>query len=98
MDQTETTSAIAAAEVAAADAGRDTTPTSRTHAVAAAMAVDAERYAGKLDHLADDTREGALTSLAGDLNENAAYNGDEWVGNSFDSEAVLEKLAQAVFD
>jgi hypothetical protein len=81
-----------------ADAGKVQAPNSRTHAVAMAAANDYDRYAGKLDHLANNTLAGDVTEFATALNQNAAFDGDEWIGNAMDSQAVIDKLAQAVID
>jgi hypothetical protein len=39
-----------------------------------------------------------VTEFATALNQNAAFDGDEWIGNALDTKAVIDKLAQAVID
>lgn len=76
--------------MAEAEAGRQFEPQSRTHAVANQMSKDAETFKG--EHLAEASLAGALTSFAGDTNEDRSYDGEEVFDNAMDPESILDTI------
>lgn len=89
---------IAAKIIADMEKGKKKEPKEGTAAKAEAAQRDYDKYHDKVDHIAEDSRRGALMREAANQNKTRRYDGGIFVADATNVDSILDQFAAAVAD